>query len=529
MLLGDSVRLPVAPSVLVTSPLVQIPLVDELTPAILERAALPVDFTVDAKVRRRVAECREYTATAMSDGRAVYGATTGFGPLVAFPGRAEYADQCDNAINHLIAGHGEDLPAAVVRAALTVRLWSLCQGRSGVSPEVIDSLCAALRTSFAPAMPMYGSVGASGDLIPLAYAARALRGEGYAYLSGERLPANVALQRAGLSPLELDGRDALALVNGTSVTAAAAALALARLRRSYDSALTLSACLADLLGAAPAFLAPQLLRAFGHPGAVRAAAALRERLEGTVPAPDRPLQEPYSIRCTPQLLGAAEASLAHAGRVIADDLGGISDNPLFFAEDDLVAHGGNFFGQPVAFAADLLSITATQLGNLAERQLDLLVDPHRNGGLPPMLAAGPGRQHGVQGVQLAATATVAAMRRDAVPASVQSLPTNGHNQDIVPFGTQAALTAMAQAERLRWLHGSLAVALRQGAHLSGVHSTQRRAGAPRCLAVLERLSAVVAPVDPDRPLDADIRRAAEVLDELADPDAFACHHEEQQP
>jgi histidine ammonia-lyase/tyrosine ammonia-lyase len=153
MLLDDSVRLPVAPSVVVTSPLAQIPLVDELTPAILERAALPVDFSVDDKVRRRVAKCREYTATAMSDGRAVYGATTGFGPLVAFPGRAEYADQCDNAIDHLIAGHGEDLPAAVARAALTVRLWSLCQGCSGVSPEVIDSLCAALRTSFAPAIP----------------------------------------------------------------------------------------------------------------------------------------------------------------------------------------------------------------------------------------------------------------------------------------------------------------------------------------------------------------------------------------
>lgn len=205
MLLDDSVPLPAAPSALMTSPLVEIPLVDELTPAVLERAALPVDFSVDDKVRRRVAECREYTATAMSDGRAVYGATTGFGPLVAFPGRAQYADQCDNAINHLIAGHGEDLPAAVARAALTVRLWSLCQGRSGVSPEVIDSLCAALRTSFAPAIPMYGSVGASGDLIPLAYAARALRGEGYAYLSGERLPADVALRRAGLSPWNSTG------------------------------------------------------------------------------------------------------------------------------------------------------------------------------------------------------------------------------------------------------------------------------------------------------------------------------------
>ncbi|MFG2876376.1 histidine ammonia-lyase [Streptomyces sp. NPDC048337] len=492
-----------------------IPLAGRLTPGTLERAALPVEFALDDKVRLRVAECHAYTAEAMGDGRQVYGATTGFGPLVAFPGRADSADQCDNAVNHLLAGQGEDLPPAVVRAALTVRLWSLCQGRSGVSPQVVDALCAALRTSFAPAVPTYGSVGASGDLIPLAYAARALRGDGHAYLAGERLPADEALRRAGLTPLDLDGRDALALVNGTSVTAAAAALALARLQRSYEAALTLSACLADLLGAAPAFLAPQLLRAYGHPDAVRAAARLRALMEGTVPAADRPLQEPYSIRCTPQLLGAAAASLGHADRVIGDDLAGISDNPLFFAEDDLVAHGGNFFGQPAAFAADLLSITATQLGNLAERQLDLLVDPHRNGGLPPMLAAEPGRQHGVQGVQLAATATVAAMRRDAVPASVQSLPTNGHNQDVVPFGTQAALTALAQAERLRWLHGSLAVALRQAAHLS-VRGSGRGPTAPRCAAVLDRLAAAIAPVDPDRPLDADVRRAAEILDEIND-------------
>ncbi|MEV6956028.1 aromatic amino acid ammonia-lyase [Streptomyces sp. NPDC051183] len=503
-----------------------IPLAGRLTPGTLERAARPVEFELDGEVRRRIAECRDYTARTMGDGREVYGATTGFGPLVAFPGRADHAGQCDNAINHLLAGQGQDLPPAVVRAALTVRLWSLCRGRSGVSPLVVDALRAALRTSFAPAVPTYGSVGASGDLIPLAHAARALRGHGHAYLGGERLPAAEALRRAGLTPLELDGRDALALVNGTSVTAAAAALATARLHRSYRTALTLSACLADLLGAAPAFLAPQLLRAFGHPDAVRAAADLRELMAGTVPAPGRPLQEPYSIRCTPQLLGAAAASLGHAGRVIGDDLAGISDNPLFFAEDDLVAHGGNFFGQPVAFAADLLSMTATQLGNLAERQLDLLVDPHRNGGLPPMLAAEPGRQHGVQGVQLAATATVAAMRREAVPASVQSLPTNGHNQDVVPFGTQAALTALAQAERLRWLHGSLAVALRQAAFLS-VRGSGRGPSAPRCAAVLERLAAVIAPVDPDRALDEEVRRAADVLDGLGDESAD--EFEEQQP
>ena len=493
-----------------TKSLRSLPLSDRLTPDALEQATLPVDFVVGPEVRQRVAACRDFTVRCLIEGRPVYGATTGFGPLAAFPGREDSAAQCDNVLNHLVAGQGDDLAPSVVRAALVVRLWSLCQGRSGVSLGVIDALCAALRTPFAPAVPQYGSVGASGDLIPLAYAARALQGQGHAYLGAERLPAAQALSRAGLTPLELDGRDALALVNGTSLTAASAGLALAQLQRSYTTALTLTACLADLLGCTLAFLAPSLLDAFGHPDAVQAARTLRDRLDGSVPSGTRPLQEPYSIRCSPQLLGASGASLGHAARVIHDDLNGVSDNPLFFAEEDLIAHGGNFFGQPVAFAADLLSITATQIGNLAERQLDLLLDPHRNGGLPPMLAVEPGRQHGVQGVQLTATATVAAMRRCAIPASVQSLPTNGHNQDVVPFGTQAALTALTQAQHLRGLHGSLALALRQAAYL-----TQRRPTAPGCASVLNQLACLLPPVDPDRPLDGDVRRAADLLDELA--------------
>jgi histidine ammonia-lyase/tyrosine ammonia-lyase len=191
-------------------------------------------------------------------------------------------------------------------------------------------------------------------------------------------------------------------------------------------------------------------------------------------------------------------------------LNGVSDNPLFFPDRDEVVHGGNFFGQPVAFAADLLTLVTTQLGNLAERQIDLLVDPHRNGGLPPMLAAGPGQQHGLQGVQLVATATVAAMRRAATPASMQSLPTNLHNQDVVPLGTQAALNALDQASSLRWLHGSLAVALRQAVHVGARPPT-----APACVAILDRLIALVPAVDPDRPLETDVRHAADLLDEIA--------------
>lgn len=343
---------------------------------------------------------------------------------------------------------------------------------------------------------------------PLSYVARALRGEGHAYVGQERLPAAEALRRAHLEPVDLDGRDALALVNGTSLTAAAAGLAVASLSRSRLAAVSLSALLIDVLGCSPAFLDSRLLAAFGHPHAGQVGSELRGLLEGLVPSGTRALQEPYSIRCTPQLIGAATSALDYADGVVRDDINSISDNPLFFPEDDFVAHGGNFFGQPAAFSTDLLTLVATQLGNLAERQLDLLIDPHRNGGMPPMLAANPGAQHAVQGVQLAATAMVASMRRSATPASIQSLPTNWHNQDVIPFGTQAALNALDQAQTLRLLHGSLAVALRQAVHVGG-----RRPTAPGCVALFDRLAEVVAPVNPDRPLDEDVRKAADVLDE----------------
>ncbi|MGW7514382.1 HAL/PAL/TAL family ammonia-lyase [Streptomyces sp. NPDC054796] len=477
----------------------------------LERAATPVDVRVDAAVRERITACRDFVVSSLDEDRPVYGATTGFGPLVTFSGQESPAAQCDNALAHLGAGQGPDLDPAVVRAAMLVRLRSLCQARSGVSHEVVDALAAALGTDFCPAVPRLGSLGASGDLIPLSYMARALRGEGHAYAGGERLRADAALERCGLPPVELDGRDALALVNGTSLTAAAAGLAAASLLRARTGAVLLSALLTDVLGCSPGFLEPELLAVFGHRDVVRVGAELRTRLEGLEPSGDRALQEPYSIRCTPQLIGAAHSALAYAAGVVRDDFNGVSDNPLFFAEQDLVAHGGNFFGQPVAFASDLLSMSATQLGNLAERQLDLLIDPRRNGGLPPMLAPRPGRQHALQGVQLGATAMVAAMRRSATPASMQSLPTNWHNQDVVPLGTQAALNALDQAHLLRLLHGSLAVALRQAVHAGG-----RAPTAPRCAALFGSLAGLVPPVDPDRPLDEDVRRAADLIDRVGE-------------
>ncbi|MGH3888217.1 MAG: aromatic amino acid lyase, partial [Pseudonocardiaceae bacterium] len=475
-----------------------------LTPVALEQAAGPVQVVIGEAAAARVRRCREFVSECLADGRVVYGATTGFGPLVSFAGRDDPADQCDNVLDHLTAGQGADVPPPVGRAAVLARLWSLAQGWSGVSPTVIDALAAMLASPFAPAIPRLGSVGASGDLVPLAHAARSLGGFGHAYLGEQRLPAGEALRLTGLQPLALDGRDALAFVNGTSLTAAAAGLALAQLTRSLVAAQLLVALLVDVLGCDLMFLDARLLDAFGHPPAAQVGTALRALVSGARPSGTRALQEPYSIRCAPQLLGAAAAAVGYADGVVRADLNGVSDNPLFFPEQGEVVHGGNFFGQPCAFAADQMSLVLTQLGTLAERQLDLLVDPHRNGGLPPMLAAVPGRQHGMQGVQLVATAIVAEMRRRATPASVQSLPTNLHNQDVVPFGTQAALSALEQARSLRLVHGSLAVAVRQAVHVGA-----RRPTAPACAAVFDRLAGVVPAVHPDRPLDADVRRAAD--------------------
>ncbi|GAA2126016.1 aromatic amino acid ammonia-lyase [Streptomyces synnematoformans] len=511
-----------------------------LDAAALRRAAAPLTVAVDDETRARVARGRRLFHTLRhgpggnGGGPRIYGATTGFGALVGYAGRADEADQCDNTLAHLGAGQGPDLPHEIGRAALLLRTHSLARGYSGVSAEVVDRLAAMFATTFAPAIPRYGSVGASGDLIPLAYATQALRGRGHAYLDDRRMPAAEALHAAGLRPLTLDGRDALALVNGTSVTTAATALARDAVRAAHRSLTALTCLLADLLGCDPGFLDADLLRAYGHPGAVDVGARMRRTLAGTRPSGTRPLQEPYSIRCAPQLLGAAEDALRYVDQVVAADLGGVSDNPLFFpaepgdrpvgegpagdgpagdgdGDPGKVVHGGNFFGQPAAFAADVLASVTAQLGNLAERQLDLLVDPARNGGLPPMLTTAPGAQHGLQGVQLATTAFVAEIRHAATPVGMQSLATNLHNQDVVPFGTQAALRSYDMAKLLGLLCGSLALGLRQAAHAGA-----RRPTAVRCGALLDALVVAIAPVDPDRPLDADVRAAARLLASAAE-------------
>jgi histidine ammonia-lyase/tyrosine ammonia-lyase len=474
----------------------------------LEEAAHPLVLTFSTPARNRVARCAQFVTEHLAVGNAIYGMSTGFGPLVSFKASADGVEQGMGLLNHLRSGQGATLAPAVARAMLLARAWSLAQGHSGVSVEVLDALSAVLSIPWAPAVPEWGSVGASGDLTPLAHAAGALCGEGEAFLGDERLSAATALERGGLRPLRLRGRDALGLVNGTSLTAAVAALAVGSARRATSIGLELTALLAETLGADGNFASPALLALAGHPGGHRVALRLEAMLRGSTAKHARPLQEAYSLRCVPQLVGAVHESVEHAEKVIIADLNGVSDNPVFFPDAGTVIHGGNFFGQQVAFAADALNLAVTQLANLADRQLDLMLDPGRNGGLNLLLSANPGAQSGLAGVNLAATAIVASMRRYATPASIQSLPTNGHNQDVVPFGTQAALEALRQCEKLALVQASLALALRQAAYLAAPAPTSTAGSS-----LLETLSGWVAPVDPDRPLGDDVRRLAHGLHE----------------
>jgi len=433
----------------------------------------------------------------------IYGWKTGFGPLVKFAASDNPVTQGMSLLCHLQAGQGRDLPTEVVRAMLTLRLHTGSQGLSGISPATVAWLESALSMGLIPVVPSMGSVGASGDLIPMAHAVAAFTGQGQIDINGDRLDASVALSRSGLSPIPLSGRDALALVNGTPLMSAAGSLAAIRFARCLAGATALSGLAFDLLGCHFQPLSSVLHNASGHRTHAEIAGAISTFLSGCAPeGRGRPLQESYSLRCAPQLLGASLTVLRQTLEVLEREINGVTDNPIFDADSESVIHGGNFFGQEVAFSMDHLTNSIVQTGNLVERQLALLVEPSQTDGLPLMLSPNPGANSGLAGVQLCATALVVEMRRTAMPASIQTIPTNGVNQDIVPLGTHAALNALQMVDHLELLIGALALALRQAFYVADREPLSQIG---RDLASLFEIPAI----EVDRPLSMDVRNAAE--------------------
>lgn len=403
----------------------------------------------------------------VAEGRRIYGVTTGYGPLASEQISPAHAEELQrNLVFHLASGVGEPLAPATARAVMLARLAALAQGVSGARPATLVLLADCLNRDLVPVVPCKGTVGASGDLTPLAHVALVLMGQGEAWLAGRRMPAAHALAQAGLSPLALGRKEGLALVNGTSAMTGIAALNGIDADRLWRLCVVLGLAFAEALEGHREAWSPLLGRARPHPGQQQAHALLW-RLSEDAPrlAPFTPLpppieaeaigadgvaharanpQDPYSIRCLPQLLGAVRDVLEFHARIVETELSSATDNPLLFAEDGAVVHGGNFYGQHVAFASDALASAVIKLALLLERQVARITDVRLSSGLPAMLQGrATGLHSGFMGAQVTASALLAELRAGAVPAAIQSVPTNANNQDVVTMGTIAARKAAA--------------------------------------------------------------------------------------
>ena len=408
----------------------------------IEAVALGAAVRISPEARRRVERAREFVDRQFARGDAIYGVTTGFGRLANIP--VDPADAVALQINLVrshAAGTGAPLDVACVRAATALRANSLSAGHSGVKTETLDLIVATLERGVTPVVPCQGSVGASGDLAPLAHMALTLIGEGEAFYLGERLPSAVALERAGLRPVELGAKEGLALINGTQVMTGIAALGILRAERL--------AAAADVIGALSleAYLATE--RVFDrrindlrpHPGQARVAANLRALLADSEIVRshadcDR-VQDPYSVRCIPVVHGAVRDTNAHARRVAEIEANSVTDNPLVFPEDGEFLSGGNFHGEPIALALDFLKIGVSELASISERRLYLLLNAEDRG-LPLFLTQRRGLQSGLMIVQYTAAALVNENKGLAWPSSVDSIPTSAGQEDHVSMGMTSA-------------------------------------------------------------------------------------------
>ena len=397
-----------------------------------------------ATARTKMERSRARVERAASSREPVYGVSTGFGALAGTRVAPLRQPELQLAlIRSHAAGVGPPVEDEVVRATMLLRARTLAMGMSGVRPLLADALIAMLNEGVTPVVPRYGSVGCSGDLAPLAHIGLALIGEGEVFWQGQRKPAAHALKSAKLKPVKLETKEGLALINGTDGMLGMLLLACTDAERLFRTADITAAMSAEaLLGTDRAFQ-DHLHEIRPHPGQRASAANLARLMQGSqIVASHRHsqhvVQDSYSVRCSPQVAGAARDTLVFARNIAGVELSSAIDNPIVLENGD-VESNGNFHGEPLAFAADFLAIAAAEVGSIAERRVDRLLDPHRSQGLPPFLAEEPGVNSGLMVAQYTAAALVAENRRLAAPASVDSVPTSGMQEDHVSMGWGAAL------------------------------------------------------------------------------------------
>ncbi|NKF22314.1 histidine ammonia-lyase [Solimonas marina] len=387
----------------------------------------------------------------LAKGAPVYGINTGFGKLATV--RIEDADlerlQRNIVLSHA-AGTGEALPTHIVRLMMSLKLSSLGQGVSGVQPMTLDFLEAMLTSGVIPVVPSQGSVGASGDLAPLAHMSAAMIGVGEVDTPTGRMTATDGLALAGLRPLKLGPKEGLALLNGTQFSTAACLAALFEAEVLFQSALVTGALTTDAVRGTDAPFDPRIHAVRRHQGQIEAAAALRELMSGSplrashLTDDDR-VQDPYCLRCQPQVMGACLDLLRKAAAFLATEANGVSDNPLIFADNDEALSGGNFHAEPVAFAADMIAMAVCEIGSLAERRIAMLIDPALSS-LPAFLTPRPGLNSGFMIPQVTAAALVSENKQRAYPASVDSIPTSANQEDHVSMAAHGARRVLPMIE-----------------------------------------------------------------------------------
>lgn len=487
------------------------PLTLDALVAIAEGRAL-LCLTADPAHRARLEAGAAAVGSSLSAGVPLYGASTGVGASVgqAIPPALQAALPM-NLVRLHGCGTGEILDETAAAAVVAARAVSLARGWSGVRPQVIERLCDLVNRRVLPRIPEQGSVGASGDLTPLSYVAALLAGEREASAGGRVMGATEALAGAGLEPLALRPRESLALMNGTSFMTGLAALACVRALRLARLAAALTAATSDAVRGNPEHFDARLFAEKPHPGSVRCAAWIRDDLaRATAPPPPLRLQDRYSIRCAPQVIGVLLDVLDFARTWLEIELNGANDNPLIDPERGEPVHGGNFYGGHACFALDGLKIALASVADLLDRQLVLLCDPATNGGLPENLvgATGPERvvHHGMKAMQITASALAAEAQKLTLPASAFSRSTESHNQDKVSMGAIAAREALRAVELGETIAAISVLAACQATELRGAGGAAKRSRA-----LLAAVRQAVPPLVHDRRQDEDIAAVRALL------------------
>jgi histidine ammonia-lyase len=428
--------------------------------------------SLDDASMQRVATSAEAVERIVAGGETVYGVNTGFGLLAntRIP-NDRLAELQTNLILSHSAGLGDPLPRQVTRLMIQLKLLGLGRGHSGVRPLIIDALQRLLDTDAMPVIPSQGSVGASGDLAPLAHLISALMGYGRIDVAGEVLAAREALKKIGVEELQLGPKEGLALINGTQASTAIALDALFRGERVFAAAIAAGALSLDALKGSTKPFDPRISALRGQPGQIKVAKALRELMDGSEILASHQcccskVQDPYSFRCQPQVMGASLDLLENAARTLTIEAGAVTDNPIVFADEDTAISGGNVHAQPVAFAADTISMALCEVGSISERRVSVLVDPKMSG-LPAFLTQDSGVNSGLMIPQVTAAALVSENKSLAFPASVDSIPTSAGQEDHV---SMAPIAARKAAQIARNAAGVIAVELMAAAEGIDYHA-----------------------------------------------------------